>query len=211
MNKNLPTSKSIDIPVKISNDLIKGDPTLSGYQTPEFRHVENKEVSNNYDRGTNFIETKAKAASEKKVKEIDEVVHEDINHFVQQLGNKAASQSKIDILKEGSGRLSEQIEELKRKATDDCDYLIEGKKVALRLNNLLERYHNKMIQDAKGQKLRLANEITLKNLLRDKIAREMQGFRISSEEFKELEQVNPQDIQKIYSAVEKKIGKRIDY
>ena len=55
-------------------------------------------------------------------------------------------------------------------------------------------------------KLKLADEVTIKNLLRDKLQREMQGFRTSPGEFKELEMVNPADITRIIHNIKLKIG-----
>lgn len=203
MNKNLPTSKSMNIPVMISEHPIRNDPTLSGYETPQFQHK--GKPSQNGNEATNFVEKEQK--KEGKVKEMDEVVHDDINQFVRQFGNTKGIDDKVKVLAEGSKRLHAEAEEFRVKAMSDLDELIEGKKVALRLNNLMNRYIAKMTEDSHGSQIRLADQITLKNLLRDKLHREMQGFRVSSEEFKELEQVNPMDIRNIYSALEKKLGK----
>lgn len=54
--------------------------------------------------------------------------------------------------------------------------------------------------------LRLADVITLRKILSDKIHREIQGFRTSPSEYKELDQVNPQDIKKIINEIKMKLG-----
>ena len=74
----------------------------------------------------------------------------------------------------------------------------------MQLNNLLNRYEQKMKRDMTSQ-LHLADVITIRELLRDKLHREVQGFRTSSEEYKELEQVNPNDIRRVVRQVRQKI------
>jgi hypothetical protein len=212
-NKNLPTSRSMNIPVHMSETPIRNDPVLAGYETPQFEHKKMKNVSSNSDStNINFVvkkEEKEKKESEvktqEKMKEVDETVHDDINHFVKQFENKADKLDKIQILLQGKERLTKQADEFRLKAETDIDLLITGKKLALKLNNLLNRYIKKMSEDQhKG--IRLSDEISLKNLLRDKLHREMQGLRVSNDEYKELEQLNTSDVQKIYDSVHAKLG-----
>lgn len=84
--------------------------------------------------------------------------------------------------------------------------LLEAKKLAIRINNLVHKYEKKVQDDQSARSLTLADEITLKDLLRDKLHREVQWLRISKMEYRELDQVNPQDIKQISNEVSKKMG-----
>jgi len=54
--------------------------------------------------------------------------------------------------------------------------------------------------------MKLADQITLKELLRDKIHREIQGLRVSPTEFVELEQANQEDVELITKEIVKTLG-----
>jgi hypothetical protein len=73
------------------------------------------------------------------------------------------------------------------------------------MQTVIANYEVKMRKDQLS-KLKLADEVTIKNLLRDKLHREMQGFRTAPGEFKELEMVNPADITRIIHSIKLKIG-----
>ena len=73
------------------------------------------------------------------------------------------------------------------------------------MRNLIANYEGKMQKDQLS-KLKLADEVTIKNLLRNKLQRELQGFRTSPAEYKELEIVNPSDITKIIHDIKLKLG-----
>ena len=77
--------------------------------------------------------------------------------------------------------------------------------MAIRLNNLLSTYHQKFKKEELS-KLKLADSITIKKLLADKLQREMQGFRTSPSEYKELDLVNPSDIVRVISNIKMKLG-----
>jgi hypothetical protein len=77
--------------------------------------------------------------------------------------------------------------------------------VSIKLKDLLIKFNQKMLKD-KNSNLKLADVITLRKILSDKIHREIQGFRTSPSEYKELDQVNPQDIKKIIKEIKMKLG-----
>ena len=54
--------------------------------------------------------------------------------------------------------------------------------------------------------MKLSDVITVKNLLRNKILREMQGLRTSPADYPELENVNPLDIQIIMKEIKIQMG-----
>ncbi len=84
-------------------------------------------------------------------------------------------------------------------------YVIIFFRVSIKLKDLLIKFNQKMLKD-KNSNLKLADVITLRKILSDKIHREIQGFRTSPSEYKELDQVNPQDIKKIIKEIKMKLG-----
>lgn len=132
-------------------------------------------------------------------------MQQDMKVFISQFDNKKGKADKIKSLVSGQNRIGLEIKELENTIHGNLDELMELKKTALKLNDLVNRYTNKMVADRQA-KFGIADEVLLKNLLRDKIHREMQGFRTSTEEYKELEQVNPADIRGIVNEIEKLVN-----
>merc|ERR1712193_413280 len=83
--------------------------------------------------------------------------------------------------------------------------LLFGKEVAVKMNNVLFRYEQRFTKDNMAR-LKLADEIDIKNLLREKLHRELQGFRTSTAEYQELDKVNPDDIVNIVQQINSIIG-----
>lgn len=54
--------------------------------------------------------------------------------------------------------------------------------------------------------LKLTDSVEIKKILIDKLHREIQGFRTSPMEYKEIDKVNPQDIMNIIKSIRKKLG-----
>ncbi len=75
----------------------------------------------------------------------------------------------------------------------------------MRLSNLNNYYLTKIKRD-KLSSLRLSDVITKKNLLTNKILKEIQGFRTAPADYPELENVNPHDIQKIMKIIKSQFG-----
>ena len=84
--------------------------------------------------------------------------------------------------------------------------LFMAKEVALKLTNLNNYYTTKVKRDQLSS-LKLSDVITVKNLLRQKILKEMQGLRTASADYSELDNVNPQDIQIIMKEIRIQLGK----
>lgn len=64
----------------------------------------------------------------------------------------------------------------------------------MKLSNL-NNYYSKKIKTDELSQLKLADVITLKNTLREKIHREIQGLRTSPSQFQELNKINPNDLE----------------
>jgi hypothetical protein len=82
--------------------------------------------------------------------------------------------------------------------------LLAAKESVLKLNELLNLYQVRLQKAAQSQ-LKIADEVTLKNLLRDKLQREMQGFRTSPSEYQELNNVDPDTITNIIHQIKMKV------
>lgn len=78
-------------------------------------------------------------------------------------------------------------------------------RVALELSNLNNYYTTKIKRDQLSS-LKLSDVITIKNTLRNKIHKEIQGFRTAPSEFSDLENVNPSDIAIIMKNIKLSLG-----
>lgn len=189
--------------VEVKLDSLGNDPTLKNYETPSYE----KKNYRNADE-LSFLQ------KNKKVKTVEamlnespsEAIESDISSFLKQFENSKDKADRIKVVMEGKSRLTKEVKELKEAISNNIAELMESKKAAIRLNNLIHKYEQKVITDQKSVALKLADEITLKELLKDKIHRELQGMRVSSSEYKELDQVNSDDIRRITTEVIKKIG-----
>lgn len=88
----------------------------------------------------------------------------------------------------------------------DIDDLMGSKKLAIRLNNLVHKYEKRAQDGEQAKLLKLADEITVKDLIKEKIHREIQGLRSSPTQFQELEIVNKDDISRVTKEVLNKLG-----
>lgn len=70
----------------------------------------------------------------------------------------------------------------------------------------LNNYYTTQIKRDQLSSLKLSDVITIKNLLRTKILKEMQGLRTSPSDFAELENVDPADIQIIMKDIKLQLG-----
>jgi len=83
--------------------------------------------------------------------------------------------------------------------------LLKSKEMSSRLRSLLEKYTLKMKKD-ELKKIKLADRVEIKNELKQKLFKEIQGFRIQGDQFKEVEKVDKNDLQKILNSIKKKLG-----
>jgi len=64
----------------------------------------------------------------------------------------------------------------------------------LKLSNL-NNYYTTKIRKNQLSEMKLSDVITIKNVLREKLHKEIQGFRSAATQYEELNRVNPQDIE----------------
>jgi len=135
-----------------------------------------------------------------------DVMEHDIKKFLTQFENTKDKADRIKIVLDGKARLFKEAKEIKEVISGHLADLMEAKKLAIRLNNLVHKYEKKALDDQKDVDLKLADQITIKEILKDKIHREVQGMRISPTEYSELSQANQQDLDKITKDVYDKLG-----
>lgn len=78
--------------------------------------------------------------------------------------------------------------------------LLFAKEVALKLTNL-NNYYTTQIKRTKLSGLKLSDVITIKELLRAKIQKEIQGLRTASADYADLDRVNPEDVSLIMKKI----------
>lgn len=136
----------------------------------------------------------------------EEVMKGDINVFLDQFKNTRDISDKVNVMVEGKNRLLKEINEIKETLLKDIDDLMGSKKLAIRLNNLVLKYEKRAQDGEQAKLLKLADEITVKDLIKEKIHREIQGLRSSPTKFQELEIVNKDDISRVTKEVLNKLG-----
>ncbi len=75
----------------------------------------------------------------------------------------------------------------------------------MKLSNLNNYYTTKIRRDQISA-LKLSDVITIKNALRNKIHKEIQGFRSAPSQYSELDIVNPSDIEIIMKNIKLGLG-----
>lgn len=204
-NELLQKVANASVPVNLGS--IKNDnPTMKGYETPSYDKPSKSQDSKSSSESTESFFQKKEVVKSKFDMTPEEVIKGDINTFLDQFKNTRDVSDKVNVMVEGKNRLLNEINEIKETLLKDIDDLMGSKKLAIRLNNLVHKYE-KRAQDAEQAKLlRLADEITVKDLIKEKIHREIQGLRSSPTQFQELEMVNKDDISRVTKEVLNKLG-----
>jgi hypothetical protein len=191
------TPGAYSIPVKLQGGAVQ-DPTMSEYETPNFIHTGEKitPVGNIHEAPKFQLSPETN---------MQKVVQQDIKDFISQFDNAKDKADRIKVLLEGKNRLSEESKSLALQVENEVKELLDAKEVAVRLFKLLGNYENKLKKNVLSN-LKLADEITVKNILRDKLHREIQGFRTSPGEYLELEMINPADVTQVIQTIKNKLG-----
>jgi hypothetical protein len=192
------------IPVKLEmKSNLMQDPTLANYETPSFlskgqeKHalpLESKYPEPIRLPKVPMISPNIQATSQLDAKKIKE-------HL------KKANNSKqiIAALSQEKKRLKSEARGITDKVEAQVNELLKTKEMSSRLNSLLERYTLKMKKDDL-KKIKLADRVEIKNELKQKLFKEIQGFRVKGDQFKEVDKVDKSDLQKIVNSIKKKLG-----
>jgi hypothetical protein len=178
--------------------------TVNKYETPTFIH-KNEKISAENSSSSEQVQTIPNFENDPLSMNLKQNVENDIKTIMGQFDNSLDKNEKIKQLKDGREKLSEESKKISAQVEADIQDLLSAKESSIRLSNLLNLYQSRLTKDGLS-KLRLSDEVTLKNLLRDKLQREMQGFRTSPGEYAELNQVNPDDITSIIHEIKMKLN-----
>lgn len=191
---DLSSGQHMQVSVQFAKDSMK-DATMSGYEAPELKGGKERASAD-----AAFMQLNEK--SQNRLDQTPEQsVSADINSFTANFKSGKSLSDKVVTLIDGRARLLQEAKDLKKAILGDVTNLIESKRLAIRLNDLVQKYEKKLITDQEEKSLKLADEITLKEQLIEKLKLEFQGIRTSPSQFPQLEIVNPEDIERITNEI----------
>lgn len=200
---DLNSSKSkMEIPVTFDKNSVKSA-TLSGYENPvlknDAKYKENKrgEINENL----NFIEKSETSLKNRLEMVPTEAIAEDIKSFASNFSTLTNLDSRHKMVVEGRSRLLKESEDLRAAIIADVSNLLVAKGLAVRMNALVSKYEKKIVELQEAKRLKLGDEIEIKNSLKAKLMKEVQGIRTNESQYKDLDKLNPDDIKRITKQV----------
>jgi len=175
---------SYSTPVRLESDANGGENSPTFVQSKERILKEQKENKNH--ENTTFKEPNQQ-------KFLKDSFNKDVNLFMDNLENKKDKAERISTMIKGKKRLDADMDNIRKTIEGTMKELLFAKEVALKLTNL-NNYYTTQIKRSKLGGLKLSEVITLKQLLRQKIAKEIQGIRTASADYADLDKINPTDI-----------------
>lgn len=106
---------------------------------------------------------------------------------------------------DGQQRLKNEAKELTDQIYQELKELLLAKEVAVKLHNLMNTYES-VLRNKEASTLKIADEVTMKKILKEKLYKEIQGFRTSPADFKDLDMVSPSDIHNVIQQIKQKLG-----
>ena len=204
MLRNNPGAYSI--PVKMGSGAVN-DPTLSGYESPNFIHKNEKILP-----GVQGVPVVNGALIPDMQANVISVASDDLKDFTSQLSQSHSKQEKLDIcnlsiyylVTNGRKKLEKEIEQLKLTVQKEIDTILGAKEVAVLMHNLSLKYQAEI--QRQNSAFQIADEVTLKKMLKEKLYKEIQGFRTFPSEYTELSKVVQDDITNIVSQVQQRLS-----
>lgn len=108
-------------------------------------------------------------------------------------------------MEQAKQKLAGEVESLRANLQREIEKILEAKEVSVLLNNLQFKYEAE-INKQNDSKFKIADEVTLKKLLKEKLYKEIQGFRTSPSQYEELNKVLPEDINNVITQIKHKLG-----
>ena len=171
------------VPVKMQmSNRYKNDPHFSNYENPTFLHMKSEKKP----KGPKTINVPKmpmitpflQAASAKDVKLIQK-----------KLKNTKTKKQKLKALKFSKNVLKKDAKKICDKIKKEISKVLGAKKTALNLSNTLNKYIFQ-IKKENASKLKLTDQNKVKKQLKNKIFREVEGFRNTGKEFNLLRKVS---------------------
>merc|ERR1740139_142132 len=191
----------IAIPVKLEMNMKTiDDPTMSRYENPSFLSTK---VHKKKGKGPKnlihvpkmpMISPNLQATSAK-----------DIKMIKKKMSSAKTKTQKLKALKFSKNLLKKDSKEICDKIKKEIGKVLGAKKTALNLSNVLNKYTLQMKKDA-ASKLKLVDRIAVKKQLKNKIFREVEGFRNSGKEFTLVKKVSKGSMKKIVGDIKKRLG-----
>lgn len=135
-------------------------------------------------------------------------IQDDLSYFTSILSNAKTPTDKLKFVMNGRERLIREYYQLRDEIEKDLILLIEAKKAAIEVNKIIKSYEKYLITAQEEKRLRLGDEIGVKQLLKEKLKKEVQGIRPSIYQFKLLEEIEPSQLDNVRKQVFQKL--RID-
>lgn len=131
----------------------------------------------------------------------EQEINDGIVYFTSQLSNAKLMSEKVKIVISGRERLIKEAKDLRQSLTKDINELIGSKALALRANNLMKYYENVLLSEQENKRLRLGDELGIRESLKNKLIREVQGIRTPKYLYRDVDEINPDDLAKITQQV----------
>jgi len=179
--------KGGSIPVRIQKNMSKQS---ENFENPVFIHKSEK-VSN-------------KRPEELKVA-LKKQVEGDLMIMKDRLRYARSKREKVKALDDGIIRLNKEIREISHHLEHSVDDILEAKETGNILNNVLDHYeHSLHLHEASH--LKLVDVVEIKNDLKRKLYKEIQGIRTSDHDYPSLRKVNKEDIRRVIQTIKDKLG-----
>ncbi len=138
----------------------------------------------------------------------EQEIQDDLSYFTSILSNAKTPTDKLKFVMNGRERLIREYYQLRDEIEKDLIQLVESKKAAIKVNKIIKSYEKYLITAQEDKRLRLGDEIGVKQILKEKLKKEVQGIRSSAYQYKLLEEIEPSQIENVTKQVFLKL--RID-
>jgi len=191
--QNFIENGAMEIPVKLQDQSVSPDATMSGYETPSFLAKKHKKIPNQKIKlhkmpmmKPHFIANNAADARKLRAQK-------------NRGSTKIQQQKALNAEKQ---RLRYQAKILTSQVSAEVNNLLSAKNIGTKLNTLLQKYTLKQRRDQLS-KLRLVDRVQIKKELKAKLIKEVEGFRTNGEEFNAVKSV---DLKRIVSQIKRGLG-----
>jgi len=113
---------------------------------------------------------------------------------------------KLKILQKARDQLNSEAKKIRKDVLTETDDLLSAKSSAISLGIILQSYEERLKKD-KLAHLKLADRVDVKNQLKNKLIREIQGFRTRPADFKELLNVDKSTIKAVVESIKTQLEK----
>jgi hypothetical protein len=130
----------------------------------------------------------------------------DAKKIKERLKNLRAAErtKKLKALQNARSQIVKESKHIKKELLAETNSLLAAKSASLSLSAILKRYQKRLEGD-KLAKLKLTDRVEVKNQLKDKLIKEIEGFRTSPAAYKELLKVERGSIDNIVKQIKSKL------